>query len=187
MVDMYYNFHLQENVTKTTVDCGKNFKTFLQFGTEVEWLPDIPDVAADLDVEGVEDVNLDVGPEAGNVDKVVYISVDASFGESSSLGLNLQVHMKCTAHTFNLTAIIDANKPLDNLQEGHIQGTAAVESICNVSQQYQMEHCLWLCWRTQQPAGEEKQCCRQGDDTAKAVDLHWIWCWLPDRACPGDV
>ncbi|CAI9731009.1 Hypothetical predicted protein [Octopus vulgaris] len=86
MVDIHYKFHLQDKVTKNTTDNGKIFvKAFMQFGTEVELLPDIPEAVADQDMEGVEDVN----PEAGDVDKVKYISVDTILDESSGLGLNM--------------------------------------------------------------------------------------------------
>ena len=113
MVETHYKFHLQEKVTRTTTDNGSNFvKAFVQFGTEAELLPDIPGPAAD--VEGVEDVGLDVDPEAGAMDEVEYISVEAVLDESSSLDHNLPVHMRCAAHTFNLVASVDANKALDS-------------------------------------------------------------------------
>ncbi|CAI9730030.1 Hypothetical predicted protein [Octopus vulgaris] len=83
----------------------------MQFGTEVELFPE---VAADPDVEGIEDVDLNVDPEAGDMDEVEYSSVDAILDESSGLGLNLPVHMKCTAPTFSLVASMDADKALEN-------------------------------------------------------------------------
>ncbi|CAI9727394.1 Hypothetical predicted protein [Octopus vulgaris] len=77
-------------------------------------LQDIHEAAADLDVEGVKDMDLDVDLEAGDMDEVEYISVDAILDEFSRLGLNLPVHMKCAAHTFNLVASVDADKALDS-------------------------------------------------------------------------
>ncbi|XP_042229523.1 uncharacterized protein LOC121871369 [Homarus americanus] len=115
MVDTHYKFHLQDKVTRTTTDNGSNFvEVFVQFGTEAELLPDIPKPAADPDVEGVENVDLDADPEAGGVDEVEYISVDSALDESSGLGLDLPVHMRCAAHTFNLIASVDADKALDS-------------------------------------------------------------------------
>ncbi|CAI9714700.1 Hypothetical predicted protein [Octopus vulgaris] len=56
-------------------------------------------------MKGIEDVDLDVDPEAGDVDKIEYISVDAILDESIDLGLNLPVHIKCAALNFNLVAV----------------------------------------------------------------------------------
>ncbi|CAI9729324.1 Hypothetical predicted protein [Octopus vulgaris] len=115
IVETHYKFHLQDEVIKTTTDNGKNFvKAFMQFGTEVELLPNIPEVAVDTDVEGMEDVALDVQPEAGDEDEVEYISLDAILEESSGLGLNLLMYMKCAAHTVNCVASMDADKALDS-------------------------------------------------------------------------
>ncbi|CAI9725697.1 Hypothetical predicted protein [Octopus vulgaris] len=102
MVDTRYKFHLQNKVTRTTTDNGKNFvKAFMQFDTEVELLPDIHEAAADPPVEGVD---LDLDLEAGDADEAEYISVDAVLDESSGLGHNLPMHMKRAAHTFCLVA-----------------------------------------------------------------------------------
>ncbi|CAI9734947.1 Hypothetical predicted protein [Octopus vulgaris] len=69
-------------------DNGKSFKAmakaFMQFGTGVDLLPGILEAAANPDMEGVKDVDLDVDPKAGDVDEDEYISVDAIPDESSS-------------------------------------------------------------------------------------------------------
>ncbi|CAI9714976.1 Hypothetical predicted protein [Octopus vulgaris] len=84
MVDTHYIFHLQDKVTKTPTDNGKQFLgAFMQFGREVEILPDIPETSADPNVEGVADVDLDEDPEAGDVDEVEYITIEAVLDESS--------------------------------------------------------------------------------------------------------
>ncbi|CAI9721765.1 Hypothetical predicted protein [Octopus vulgaris] len=102
MVDTHCKFHLQDKVIRATTNNGKTcVNGFMQFGTEVEHLPDILEAAADVDVKGVEDVDMDVDPKAGDVDEVEYISVDIVLDEFSGLGLNLPVYMKCSAHTFN--------------------------------------------------------------------------------------
>ncbi|CAI9734730.1 XP_042229523.1uncharacterized protein LOC121871369 [Octopus vulgaris] len=99
-----------DKVTRTTTDNSKNFVTaFMQFGTEIELLLDIPETTADPDVEGVADMDLDMDPEAGDENGVWYISVDAILDESSGLGL-----MKCAVHSFNLVASVNANKALDS-------------------------------------------------------------------------
>ncbi|KAA0198449.1 hypothetical protein HAZT_HAZT010698 [Hyalella azteca] len=120
IVDTHYKFHLQDKVTRTTTDNGSNFvNAFVQFGTEAELLPNIPGPAADSDMEGVEDVDIDVDPEAGSMDEVEYISVEATLEAdegSSGLSHNLPVHMRCAAHTFNLVASVDADKALDSAQ-----------------------------------------------------------------------
>jgi hypothetical protein len=96
-------------------DNGSNFvKVFVQFGTEAEFLPNFPGPAADSDMEGVDDVDTDVDPEAGSMDEVEYISIEATLEGDSGLGHNLPVHMKCAAHTFNLVASVDVNKVLDS-------------------------------------------------------------------------
>lgn len=112
VVDIHYKFHLQDKVTRTTTDNGSNFvKAFVQFGMEVELLPDIH---SNPDMEGVEDVDLDVDHEDGDVGEVEYIPVDAALDESSGLGLSLPVHMRCSAHILNLVASVDADKALDS-------------------------------------------------------------------------
>uniref|UniRef100_A0A0L8H864 Uncharacterized protein n=1 Tax=Octopus bimaculoides TaxID=37653 RepID=A0A0L8H864_OCTBM len=66
MVDIHYKLHLQDKVTRTTMDDGKNFvKAFMQFGTETESFPNTPETATDLDKEGVEDEDLDMDPKVG--------------------------------------------------------------------------------------------------------------------------
>lgn len=77
-------------MTRTTRDDSKNFEVFVQFGTEVELLLDIPAAAANLEVNRIEVVDLDMNPEAGDVDKVEHFSVDTILDESSGLSLNLQ-------------------------------------------------------------------------------------------------
>lgn len=82
------------------------------------WLYWIATVAADsileaaiyLDMKSIEDVGLDMDPEAGDVDKVEYISVYAVLDVSSGLGLNLPVYIKFSSCVHNL----DANKALDS-------------------------------------------------------------------------
>ncbi|CAI9738958.1 XP_042229523.1uncharacterized protein LOC121871369 [Octopus vulgaris] len=86
----------------------------MQFCTEVELLPDIPEATADPDMQGYEDADLDVDLEARDADEVEYISVVAILDESNSLDLNLPVHMKCAAHTVNLVASMDADNALDS-------------------------------------------------------------------------
>ncbi|XP_036354513.1 uncharacterized protein LOC118760985 [Octopus sinensis] len=135
MVDTHYKFPLQNKVTRTMMDNGKNFvEVFMQFGTEVELLPDILEAAANPDVEGAKDVDLDMDPEAGDVDEVEYISVDASLDESSGLVLNLPVHIKCVSHTFNLVANIDANKALDStmFKSAYRKAMSKVQQLCNL-------------------------------------------------------
>ncbi|XP_007566495.1 uncharacterized protein LOC103147880 isoform X1 [Poecilia formosa] len=107
MLDTHSKFNLQDKVTRTTTDNGKNFvKAFVQFGAEAEFLPNIPEAAAESEEDWIQDVD----PEAGGVE---YISVDATLDKSSSLGLKLPVHMKCAAHTFNLVASVDASEALN--------------------------------------------------------------------------
>ncbi|XP_054881487.1 uncharacterized protein LOC129355892 isoform X3 [Poeciliopsis prolifica] len=107
MLVTHSKFNLQDKVTRTTTDNGKNFvKTFVQFGAEAEFLPNIPEAAADSEEDWIQDVD----PEAGGVE---YISVDATLDKSSNLGHNLPTHMKCAAHTFNLVASVDASEALN--------------------------------------------------------------------------
>uniref|UniRef100_A0A672F8K3 HAT C-terminal dimerisation domain-containing protein n=1 Tax=Salarias fasciatus TaxID=181472 RepID=A0A672F8K3_SALFA len=114
----------------TTTDNGSNFvKAFSQFGTEADLLPDIPESAADPDVEGIEDVD----PEAEAMDEVEYISVEATFDGSSGLGHNLPVHMKCAAHTFSLVASVDADKALGStvLKSAYRKAIAKAQALWN--------------------------------------------------------
>ncbi|CAI9737459.1 Hypothetical predicted protein [Octopus vulgaris] len=116
-----------------TADNSKNFvMAFMQFGTEVELLPDIPEAAADPNMESIEDVDLDMDFEAGDVDKVEYIveSIDAILDEPSGLCLNLPVHIKCTAHTFNLEASMDADKALDSALFKSVDRKAMFKAQC---------------------------------------------------------
>ncbi|XP_043994868.1 uncharacterized protein LOC122843844 isoform X1 [Gambusia affinis] len=107
MLVTHSKFNLQDKVTRTTTDNGKNFvKTFVQFGAEAEFLPNIPEAAADSEEDWIQDVD----PEAGGVE---YISVDATLDKSSNLGLKLPTHMKCAAHSFNLVASVDASEALN--------------------------------------------------------------------------
>ncbi|CAI9723298.1 Hypothetical predicted protein [Octopus vulgaris] len=139
MVDIHYKFHLQDKMARTMTDNDKNFvKTFMQFGTEVELLLDIPEAAADLDIEGIKDVNLDVDPKTGDVNKVEYISVDAIPDKSKNLGLSLPVHMKCTTYTFNLVASVDTNKALDS-------------TLLKSTYRKAMSKAQWL-WKLQSPS-----------------------------------
>lgn len=69
---------------------------------------DIPEVTANLDVEDVKDMDLDINPEAEGVNEVEYIFADAVLDESRGLS----VHMKCIAHTFNLVVNVDADEAL---------------------------------------------------------------------------
>jgi len=60
MVDIHYKFHLQNKVTRTTTDNGSNFvKAFVQFGSEADVLPIVPEPAADRDDDddGLQDDN----------------------------------------------------------------------------------------------------------------------------------
>uniref|UniRef100_A0A3B5MQN8 BED-type domain-containing protein n=1 Tax=Xiphophorus couchianus TaxID=32473 RepID=A0A3B5MQN8_9TELE len=107
MLVTHSKFNLQDKVTRTTTDNGKNFvKRFVQFGAEAEFLPNIPEAAADSEEDWIQDVD----PEAGGVE---YISVDAALDKSSNLGLELPTHMKCAAHSFNLVASVDASEALN--------------------------------------------------------------------------
>uniref|UniRef100_M3ZI76 BED-type domain-containing protein n=1 Tax=Xiphophorus maculatus TaxID=8083 RepID=M3ZI76_XIPMA len=107
MLVTHSKFNLQDKVTRTTTDNGKNFvKRFVQFGAEAEFLPNIPEAAADSEEDWIQDVD----PEAGGVE---YISVDATLDKSSNLGLELPTHMKCAAHSFNLVASVDASEALN--------------------------------------------------------------------------
>ncbi|KAM4724785.1 uncharacterized protein FYW61_013082 [Anableps anableps] len=111
VVETHCKFNLQDKVTRTTTDNGKNFvKTFVQFGAEAKFLSDIPEVAPSSEEDAIQDVDL----EAGGVDDVEYISVDPILDKSSGLGLKLPVHMKCAAHNFNLVASVDASEALDS-------------------------------------------------------------------------
>ncbi|CAI9720037.1 Hypothetical predicted protein [Octopus vulgaris] len=75
VVDTHYKFHLQDHNSN-----GKSFvKVFMQFGTKAEFLSEIPEADADLDV--------DLDPEVGDVDKVEYIFTysDVSFPSTPSI------------------------------------------------------------------------------------------------------
>lgn len=98
-------------MTKTTAnDSGSFSEASVQFGTEAVLLSDIPEDAVDTGIEGVEDVDLDVDPEAKDVDKVDYMSAD----EFSRLSLNLPVCINYPAYTFILLACVNADRPLDS-------------------------------------------------------------------------
>ncbi|CAI9717367.1 Hypothetical predicted protein [Octopus vulgaris] len=67
----YHTFDVLAQAIVDTTDNSKNFiVAFMHFGTEVKLLPDIPEAAAHPEMEGVEDVDLGMNPEAGNVDEV---------------------------------------------------------------------------------------------------------------------
>jgi hypothetical protein len=158
IVDTHYKFHLQDKVTRTTTDNGSNFvKAFVQFGTEAELLPNIPRPAADSDMEGVEDVDIDVDPEAGSMDEVEYISDEATLEGSSGLGHNLPVHMRCAASVY-------AEKALDSAQfksayrkamskaralwNQHCRGTVSADSIQDELKRRLVvpNNTRWYCW-----------------------------------------
>ncbi|XP_034018620.1 uncharacterized protein LOC117503486 [Thalassophryne amazonica] len=112
MVDIHYKFHLQDKVTRTTTDNSINFvKAFVQFSTEAELFPDIPEPAADFDMD-VKDVDMDMDAKAEAMNEVEHISVESALEVCSGLGHDLPVHMRCAAHTFNLVASVDAEKAL---------------------------------------------------------------------------
>lgn len=114
MMDNHYKFHMQFKVTMTMTKLVKNFKAFMLLGTQVELLPYISEATADLNVEGVDDVNMYVDSHAVDVEEVKYISVDAIVNESSWLNLSLLVNMKCTDSAFNKLASVAADKALDS-------------------------------------------------------------------------
>jgi hypothetical protein len=122
MVNTHYKFHLQTKVTRTTTDNGSNFvKAFVQFGSEADVLPVIPEPNHDDSDEDIDqndnnqDIdNIDVASEAVSSDQVEFISLSAALDDLSNQGHNLPVHMRCAAHTFNLVASVDVDKALDS-------------------------------------------------------------------------
>lgn len=94
-------------MTRATTENRKNFKVFIQFGTEIDHLPDVPEATADPNVEGVDNVAMIMDLAARDVDKVAYFFVDIILNDSNVLGLNF-IHV--------------------GLREGYIQGTVTVES-----------------------------------------------------------
>ncbi|KAG5890290.1 hypothetical protein JTB14_031887 [Gonioctena quinquepunctata] len=85
------HIELKQHLIRTTTDNGSNFvKAFVQFGSEIDILPELP---CDLESGSDPDIANLLNPNSGEDD-------------------DLEFHMRCAAHTFNLVASKDADAAL---------------------------------------------------------------------------
>ncbi|XP_074030428.1 uncharacterized protein [Leptinotarsa decemlineata] len=123
MIDIHYEFHIDKKITRTTTDNGSNFvKAFVQFGSEIDILPELP--SCDLESEFYPDIANLLNPNSEENDDLEFISVESILNAPDRLQCNeineqilenfntLPVHMRCAAHTFNLVASKDADAAL---------------------------------------------------------------------------
>ncbi|KAG5860634.1 hypothetical protein JTB14_023063 [Gonioctena quinquepunctata] len=74
MIDIHYEFHIDKEITRTTTDNGSNFvKAFVQFGSEIDILPELP---CDLESGSVPDTANLSNPNSEEDDDLEFISVE---------------------------------------------------------------------------------------------------------------
>ena len=131
IINIHYKFHLQDKITRTTTDNGRNFvKAFVQFGTEADLVPNCDENLDGSDVdEWMEEAFEEEEPE----NSIEFISLESTMENNKNSGYNLPTHMRCAAHTFNLIASVDVNKALgnSNFKGLHRKVTAKAQALWN--------------------------------------------------------
>ncbi|CAG9788837.1 unnamed protein product [Diatraea saccharalis] len=117
------HIELKQHLIRTTTDNGSNFvKAFVQFGSEIDILPELP--SCDLESEFDPDIANLLNPNSEENDDLEFISVENILNAPDRLHCNeineqilenfntLPIHMRCAAHTFNLVASKDVDAAL---------------------------------------------------------------------------
>lgn len=114
MADIHAEFEIEDKVTRTTTDNGKNFvKAFVQFGSNDS--TDFCSVNSENNVDKPEFDN--AVDESTDEQDLEYFSFSALLSETDidiMSDINLPTHMRCAAHTLNLVATKDADMALKN-------------------------------------------------------------------------
>ncbi|CAG9793862.1 unnamed protein product [Diatraea saccharalis] len=117
------HIELKQHLIRTTTDNGSNFvKAFVQFGSEIDILPELP--SCDLESEFDPDIANLLNPNSEENDDLEFIIVENILNAPDRLHCNeineqilenfntSPIHMRCAAHTFNLVASKDVDAAL---------------------------------------------------------------------------